>query len=76
MDYFVSQDKSFIRHVPGEFPSFICTRDIAKAITELLEAPVWNQITYVAGEFASSNDAVKILEECYGVILTFYRGAR
>ncbi|KAL4996703.1 NAD(P)-binding protein [Aspergillus recurvatus] len=84
MDYFVPQDKTLIRHVPGEFPidlaswrytvrgtgeelqSFTCARDVAKAIAELLQAPIWDEVTYVAGEFASFNKAARILEEFYG----------
>ncbi|KAL4876916.1 NAD(P)-binding protein [Aspergillus karnatakaensis] len=84
MDYFVAQEKTFIRHVPSEFPidlkswqytvrgtgdelqSFTCARDVAKAIVELLKAPTWDQVTYVAGEYASFNDAAKALEDFYG----------
>ncbi|MCJ1350965.1 MAG: hypothetical protein MMC33_000947 [Icmadophila ericetorum] len=49
-----------------ELQTWTCAREIGKAIVELLKAPEWEPVTYVAGEWSTFNVAVKLMEEVYG----------
>jgi len=84
MEYFIPEEKSYMTHLPGEFPiehktwhynvrgtgdepqAWTCGRDVAKAVAELLAAPKWDPITYVAAEWSTFNKAVELMEKFHG----------
>ena len=57
---------ALIRGTGDEPQSWTCGREIAQAVVRLLKAQHWDPVTYVAGEWNTFNNAVKIMESFYG----------
>ncbi|KPM44126.1 hypothetical protein AK830_g2411 [Neonectria ditissima] len=62
--------------IPGtgkEPVDFTCARDVAKAVARLLQAPKWEQHTYMSGEKSCWNDLVVLVLEKYPGMPVEYR---
>ncbi|KAH8693801.1 hypothetical protein BGW36DRAFT_383759 [Talaromyces proteolyticus] len=55
-----------VRGTGDEPQSWTCGRDVGRAVAELLAAPEWEQVTYIAGEWGTYNEAVKLMESFHG----------
>ncbi|MCJ1404226.1 hypothetical protein MMC11_007451 [Xylographa trunciseda] len=58
--------RACIRGTGDEPQAWTCAREVGKAVAELLEAPEWEPVTYVVGEWSTFNQAVEIMERHYG----------
>jgi len=54
-----------VRGTGNEPQAWTCGRDVARAVVELLAAPEWETVTYVAGEWGTYNEAAKLMETFY-----------
>ncbi|KAL8785247.1 MAG: hypothetical protein Q9195_008720 [Heterodermia aff. obscurata] len=58
-----------VRGSGDEMQSWTCGRDVGKAVVELCKADEWEQVTYVAGEWSTFNQAIKAMEKYHEKIL-------
>ncbi|KAB8218710.1 NAD(P)-binding protein [Aspergillus novoparasiticus] len=57
--------KACIRGTGDEPQSWTSCRDIAKALVALLSVPKWEAVTYVAGQWGTFNEMVRLMETFY-----------
>ncbi|KAL8684383.1 MAG: hypothetical protein Q9224_006389 [Gallowayella concinna] len=58
--------KACIRGTGDQTQTFTSARDVAKALVMLFRAPEWEHTTYIAGQWSSFNDMVRLMENLHG----------
>ncbi|KAI4120890.1 MAG: hypothetical protein LQ338_006697 [Usnochroma carphineum] len=58
--------RACVRGTGEEVQSWVCGRDVGRAVVELCKADGWEQVTYVAAEWSTFNAAIEVMESFYG----------